>query len=127
MKIEELAKIIKESNYEFIGIRHLADDEEYKVGDYCRNSYDWDCENDISSYNTENPIELNGSCAYNTEIDTFYDEIDEIIEKLEKSIKISKVYVGKMVIIGSDCSEYGCDDNEIILKDAKVLYVQIEE
>ena len=124
LNVTELAQVIKQTDYTFIGIRHLTDDEDYKVGDTVRNSYDWDYENDISSYCTENPIELNGACAYNTEIDLFYDDEDEIVEKLEKAIKESNVYYGKIAIIASNRMKYGLDDEEIILEDAKVLYVE---
>ena len=56
--MKEIIRKITEENYKWIGIRHLADDENYTVGDFCRNSYDWDYENDCSSYDTENPEEL---------------------------------------------------------------------
>lgn len=39
-----LISAIANCNYNYIGIRHLADDEHYQVGDCCRNSYDWDYE-----------------------------------------------------------------------------------
>lgn len=38
---EKVLEVIKNSNYEIFGIRHIASDESYKVGDYARNSYDW--------------------------------------------------------------------------------------
>ena len=41
---EKVLEVIKNSSYEIFGIRHIASDESYKVGDYARNSYDWDIE-----------------------------------------------------------------------------------
>ena len=38
---KNIIDLIEASGAEYIGIRHLADDEHYNVGDYCRNSYDW--------------------------------------------------------------------------------------
>lgn len=122
MNVIEIAKIIKESKYQFFGIRHLADDEDYKIGDIARNSYDWDYENDISSYHTD-PIELDGTCAYNTQIESDFDELEEIVEKLNKSIK-NATYSGKIAVLGCNYIEYGADENEIIMEDAEVLFIE---
>lgn len=62
---KNIIDLIEASRAGYIGIRHLADDEHYNVGDYCRNSYDWDYELDRSTYDTEEPQELPGTCAYN--------------------------------------------------------------
>lgn len=120
MKTSEIAKRILESNFEFIGIRHLADDEEYSVGDICRNSYDWDYEYDCSSYGTENEVELDGTCAYDTKIDKYIDEQNEIEEKLKKALDEAP-YCGSAIIIGGNRIEYGADENEIIIRNAEVI------
>lgn len=118
---KEIIEAIENSKEAWIGIRHLADDENYEIGDYCRNSYDWDFENDQSTYNTDDPQELSGTCAYNTRIQIGWDEPEEIAEKLEKALKASACYMGEIVIISGNRAEYGNDDGEIIIKDATVL------
>mgnify|MGYP007010770073 FL=1 len=121
-----LIRAIANCNYNYIGIRHLSDDEHYQVGDWCRNSYDWDYEQDCSTYETENPIELPGTCAYNTGIDPNWDEPEEIAEKLEKAIEASGCYLGDLVIVAGDRMEYGNDDHEIIIADAVVISILAE-
>lgn len=118
---KEIIEAIENSKEAWIGIRHLADDENYEIGDYCRPSYDWDFEKDCSTYETEEPQELPGTCAYNTRIQVGWDEPEEIIEKLEKALRASACYMGQIVIISGNSAEYGNDDGEIIIKDAFVL------
>lgn len=123
MTREELIKTIDESGYEYIGIRHLEDDEEYAVGDFLRNSYDWNYEYDCSSYHTDEPVELPGTCAYHTGIRTGWDDEEELAEKLDKAIFGSSCYSGKAVIIGGNRSEWGNDEHEIIIEDAVVIAI----
>ena len=78
----ELITAIETSGYEYIGIRHLAEDEHYSIGDICRDSYDWDCDMDCSTYDTDEPISLGGTCAYNTRIQAGWDEKEEIIDQM---------------------------------------------
>lgn len=82
---EKVLEVIKNSSYEIFGIRHIASDESYKVGDCARNSYDWDIENDVSSYETDSR-ELDGTSAYFTDIDTLDDE-EEIEKKIAHCIR----------------------------------------
>lgn len=121
--MEELIRKINEEGYTWIGIRHLADDENYKVGDFCRNSYDWDYENDRSSYENDAPVELPGTCAYNTRINSGWDEDEEIEEKIHKAISGSACYSGKIAVIAGNSAEYGNDQEEIIIRDAEVIYM----
>lgn len=121
-KIKEAARTIMDSNYEIIGIRHITPDESYKVGDIARNSYDWDYENDLSSFQTS-PVELDGTCAYSTDIDINFDDENEIEEKLITALEASRIYSGTVVILGGNDYEYGNDDNEVIIEDAEVLYI----
>lgn len=120
---KELAEKIISSNYEYIGIRHLTEDEDYKVGDYCRSSYDWDYENDRSSYETDDPEELPGTCAYNTRIDPAWDDEEEVIGKIKNAISESSCYSGKIAIIAGNYAEYGNDPEEIIIRDAEVIFL----
>ena len=120
MKKEIIEKIMN-SNCGYIGIRHLADDEVYKIGDICRNSYDWDYENDCSSYGTDNEIELDGTCTVDTKIELEWDDMEEIEKKLEYAIELSEQYDGVIAIIGGNRIDYGADDNEIIIENATVI------
>ena len=108
-------------NYAFIGIRALADDETYEVGDACRDSYEWDYENDCSTYYTTGES-ANGTCA--VRVDTDDDDTDEqISEKINEIVK-NMNYVGDYVLIGGD--SYNLDgafdnDQEIRIIDATVI------
>lgn len=121
--MEELIRKIKQECYRYVGIRHLADDEEYNVGDICRNSYDWDYENDCSSYESNNPVELQGSCSFDTGIIAEWDDESEIRQKLENAIDASDCYCGRLAVIAGNRSECGSDDGEIIIKNAEVIYL----
>ena len=59
---EKVLEAIKNSSYDSFGIRRTCADEDYKVGDIARNSFYWDVENDLSSYQTE-PEEMDGTSA----------------------------------------------------------------
>lgn len=119
--MNDIIKAIKESNYHFFGIRHLADDENYEVDDLCRRSYDWNYEYDCSTYGTDEPQELPGTCAYSTGIDVAWDSDEEISEKLEKALLGSECYSGRPVIIAGDNYTYGNDEQEIIIENAVVI------
>lgn len=108
--------------YKVIGIRGLTRDENYKVGDICRPSYQWDYENDISTYDTDEPEELDGTCAKNTGIDTYFDEDEEIIEKINNSLKNFEYDGDKVLVAGNDYS-FGMDENEIIIEEAEVIHI----
>lgn len=123
MTMERLVNEVMNSGYAFIGIRHMADDENYQKGDWCRNSYDWDYEVDCSTYDTGSPVELPGTCAYDTRIELGWDEPEEIKEKLEKALEGSSAYFGEIIIIGGDRMEYGNDEEEIIINCAMVIEV----
>lgn len=121
---KELARSDVLSKYPFIGVRTLCPDENYKVGDTCRDSYDWDYEQDRSSYETDNPVSLGGTCAIDIRRDRELDGPDEIETALNDALKNSNDYSGnRKVIIGSKSQEYGADPQETILRDAEVLAV----
>jgi len=120
MKYSELIKLIRERKYMVIGIRSLSDDEKYNIGDICRYSYDWNHIHDRSTYGYEN-VMLNGTCAINTEIDYYWDEDDEIIEKIEETYE-KAYWKENVVIIAGYQWEYGEDDNEVIIEDAEVIF-----
>ena len=107
--------------FDRLGIRTTAYDENYSVGDTCRRSYDWDYNLDCSSFNTENPIKLNGTCAIELIIDE--DMTEEEIQKLINETVCE--YVGEQVIIigGNYTDDYCNDENEVIIDDATVLVI----
>lgn len=115
----ELVRSLNLSNYSALGIRSLAKDEHYDLGDTLRESYDWDLENDISSYYTENPRTLGGTSARDARIDTLWDDDLEIAEKLDEAVESN--YEGEKVLVGGDFYEWGYDDREVIISGAKVL------
>lgn len=127
MTVQDLLKKIKEERYSVVAIRHLCKDEEYSVGDICRNSFDWDLEYDQSSYDTENPVELNGTCGYSVFdlCDLDEDEIKKAKELLVNGLEESDGYEGKPVIIAGNRYEYGNDENEVIIQYAEVIATSI--
>lgn len=123
----QIIQTIERNRYAYIGIRHICEDEDYSIGDYCRDSYDWDYEYDRSSYDSDEPISLGGTCALSTGIDSGLDAPEEIIKKFESAIEKSKCYYGPMVIVAGNSATYGNDEDEIIIRDAIVLAVETED
>lgn len=124
MKKEDIKRwvnAIKENKFSSYGIRWIAEDESYSIGDIARNSYEWDIDNDISTYETEEPVELDGTCAIEIVIDTTFDSDEEIAEAVEEVLKNRNNYYGDPVLLASDDYEYGNDAGEIIMEDAKVI------
>lgn len=126
MDYKEIAKEILENNY-LAGVRALADDEEYQVGDYCRDSYEWDLENDCSTYHTTGEI-ANGTCA--TMIETEYFKTDdwetELAENIKKAIEANKERYGdkQVIVVSKQVNNDGMfDPGEIRLVNAKVIAV----
>lgn len=124
---EKVLEVIKNSSYDSFGIRRTCADEDYKVGDIARNSFYWDIENDLSSYQTE-PEEMGGTSARAILFDDM-DSDEENLEVIEKTIeKFKKEYPRclpeeKFIVLGSDCVEYDINDGDIIMEDAEVLYI----
>lgn len=99
------------------------------VGDWCPDSYSWDYELDCSTRETTGET-LNGACA--VEIDTRRlmldgDDDEDVAVQIEKAVSQSKKagYWGEqtLLIAGSDGYEYGDDENEIIIENAKVIAI----
>ena len=128
MTVQDLLRKITEEGYSVVAIRHLNKDENYSVGDICRDSFDWDYENDRSSYNTENPVELNGTCGYSISDICNLDKADvkKAEELLIDGLKNSDIYDGKCVIIAGNRYEYGNDEEEVIIAYAEVIATSIE-
>ncbi|MDO4486026.1 MAG: peptidoglycan DD-metalloendopeptidase family protein [Bacillota bacterium] len=102
-----------------LGVRGLADDEHYEIGDTLRESFDWDYENDVSTYDTDNPQPLGGTSAYNVDINWIMDDKEDMVEKLDNAAKSN--YLGEKVLISGYEAEYGADYNEIIIPNAVVV------
>lgn len=124
---EKVLEAIKNSNYDSFGIRRTCADEDYKVGGIARNSFYWDVENDLSTYQTE-PEEAEGTSARAILFDDM-DSDEKNLEVIEKAIeKFKKEYPccrpeEKFVVLGSDCVGYDINDGDIIMEDAEVLYI----
>lgn len=128
----ELEKIIKDNPFKFIGLR--GTDQPLEIGEILETSYRWDYEQDISSYDTDEPEELGGVCAINLthELqwhDWIEDEeemnevIDYMLEEIEKANDLYR-YNYNYIIISNTRNPLGYeenDDNEIILADAEVI------
>lgn len=127
MKYLEIAKEILEKNYAVVGVRSLREDEHYEVGDYCRESYEWDLEHDCSTYDLygEEGEKAGGTCA--TYIESNYFETDdwerELAERIEEAIEYNRSYDGEQVIIAGDgdCTDGSFDPREVRIVNARVI------
>lgn len=105
------------SKYPCLGLRGLQADEQYKIGDTSRNSYDWDFENDCSSED-----ELNGTCA--VQINTmFVADCEDLISEIEETISFAEDYSERIVLLGGYSETQGDDGSERIIENAKVLAI----
>ena len=121
LNIKEILQKVNENGYGVVAIRHLSDDEEYRVGDTCRNSYDWNYDEDHSTYEDEEPVELDGTCGLFENLDE--DEVEEAESLLNRAVEAASIYTGKIAIIAGDSYSYGADDSEVIIKDAEVICI----
>lgn len=123
-KIMKVAQKIWDEDLIFVGVRTLCDDEQYKIGDYCRESYEWNYEYDCSTYDIdgENEETAGGTCA--TYINVDVDSVEELAQEIKKAIEFNKIYPGsKQAIIAGDGYDTSgvLDDKEIRIKNAYVL------
>ena len=118
-----LAKEILDNGW-YVGVRSLCPDEQYEVGDECRESYEWDFENDCSTYHTTGET-AGGTCA--TYIDTQFfvtdDQVSELAVRIAETIKKNSIYGGQQVIIaGHSVNNDGAfDSDEVRIVGAWVL------
>lgn len=99
MNVEKILETIKENDYSVVAIRHCCPDEEYKIGDICRNSFEWNEEYECSSYDTEEPEEMDGVCGYAMFELIETDDAEEAKEIIERAIEESSIYDGNNVIV----------------------------
>lgn len=121
----DIAKEIIEKRFYAVGVRSLCEDEQYSIGDYCRESYEWDIEEDCSTYYTTGET-ANGTCA--THIDNQYfttnDEVIELAERIAQVVKENQDnYGGQQIIIaGNQINRDGLfDSDEIRIANAIVI------
>lgn len=130
--MEELLNIMKAAHkdgFRSFGIRSINTriSGRANVGDILPKSYDWDMEQDCSTYDTTGET-LPGTCAIwvNTEWINYNDDWDpDILNSLESGLKLAHGYYGdEYVLVGSrEYGEWGWEEREIILEDAQVLAI----
>jgi len=111
--------------YAYVGLRTLCPDEHYQVGDVCRNSYAWDFVEDCSSHDTDNPRQLNGTCALDCGIEDY--DLDAWPDEAELLAELATTVYnygdGQKVLIAGDYATRGDDPAEIIIENAVVIYI----
>ena len=127
---KEIAKKILENGNDVVGIRSLCNDESSQEGAECRESYEWDFENDCSTYSTTGET-AGGTCV--TLIDTEgvwfdgfdSDDVDLLAENIEVALNTNDVYEGvTAIIVGDKFNTDGIfDQEEMRIVKAKVLVV----
>lgn len=114
-------RILRKCNYpEAFGVRFCP----YMVqgGEGLEASYQWDIENDVSCYETTG-VQLAGTSAINIIeliLDDTYYEVDEAARQIFEIITTA-AYDGYPCIIRGAFSEYGQDENEVLIEDAEVV------
>ena len=94
MDAKEVLKKMNENYFSVAAIRRCRKDENYEVGDICRNSFDWNYEKDESTFEDDEPVELSGTCGMRIEnLENLDNEEAAEAEKiLEKALKDSESY-----------------------------------
>ena len=122
----EIIRKAYEDGSRFFAIRSMASDENYNVGDDCRESYDWDPENDCSTYFTSGQT-AGGTCGTKVRNDFYFDGSDdeEIENAVSEATDLAREYGYELVLIagdGDECLNHSVDDeNEARITDAKVI------
>ena len=121
-----------ENGYRNFGIRVTPHEcNPLAVGDNIPDSYDWDVENDCSTYETTGET-LGGACTVGINTSCiWFDGSDEdnadLAEEIENAIQKAKKagYWGEQIILAGNETgcEYGQDADEIILPNAKVIAI----
>jgi hypothetical protein len=94
-----------------LAVRGLQDDEQYNVGDGCRESLAWDEELGQSA-----DYGIGGTCAVCV-VDC-YGYFDR-----DASIALAKEYSDRVVLVGGDSYSRGNDEHEVIIPNAVVLEI----
>lgn len=124
----ELIRKAYEDGKRTFAVRAMTDDENYSVGDDCRESYDWDFENDCSAYVT-NGMKAGGTCGVKISSDFYFDGSDDedVENAVSEAIEKAKEYGSNVALIAGDrdvCCDYSVDDeNEARITNAVVIAV----
>lgn len=113
MTAQEILKAIEanKKNYRYFGIRR--DDRVFKIGEELPHSYDWNTEDE----------ELDGTCATGFGHLWFDGEQDDI-DTVQAALDVNEMYDGENIyLIAGWSSEYGNDEDEIIINGAEVVAI----
>lgn len=123
MKYLETAKEIIANKW-YVAVRATCSDEHYEVDDACRESYEWDLENDCSAYHTTGET-AGGTCGIGVDAEDC--SAEELAARIEAAVKIVKDrgygdVGGQTVIIAGKYvnRDYQMDDDEIRIRNAWV-------
>jgi len=120
MDVKNILSTIKSARGSYIGIRSLTPDEQYSVGDYARQSYEWDADSDCSAYYTTGETAggtccvLAHTCNYSLDDPDDAEAVEaEIIRAIDKA---SGVYgSGRLAVLVADrdvSRDYAVDDED---------------
>lgn len=121
---KEIAKKIIDEGIDLVGVRSLCEDEQYKVGDECRESYEWNFEHDCSTYDLDggDGEKAGGTCATQIKVET--EDVEELAQHIEEIVKENALYANEKqaIIAGHGVNnDHTLDPGEIRLTDAYVL------
>ena len=122
-----IAKEIMKRRLYSVAVRGLQSDEQYKPGDFARESYEWDYENDCSTYFTTGAL-AHGTCGTYVNasgINMFFDDPAELATRIEAAAK-KNGYSDRLAVIAGDRTDMDYDhpdENETRIIDAIVIAV----
>lgn len=108
-----------------VGVRVIPHGEKAEVGEILRNSFDHDYDRDISSYYSDEPVELDGACAIEVDYDWEDEDLQLFLSEMQRSLDFAKsLYQGQqIVLIGGEDYSWGDDEKEVIIEKAEVLHI----
>jgi hypothetical protein len=118
-KNQVAAKYSEISQYNYLGLRSICEDENYTVGNTARNSLDWDAENDCSSSE-----ELSGTSAIFLNA-SWLEDAEDLITRIENTLPEMSQYNGgrHIVLLGGWGASQGTDEGERVIVSAEVLAI----
>ena len=124
--LEIASEIIKNYRFKAVGVRSLCEDEKYKVGDYARDSYEWDFEEDCSTFYTDSET-TDGTCATEIVISDWLCEEDapNLAKQIEITVKENEMYGDNQVILVGEATskDTQLDNKEVRIRNAKVIAI----
>lgn len=103
----------------YLAVRATRPDEQYKVDEECRESYEWDLEHDVSSYFTTRET-AGGTCGLG--VNTYgkdnvgYCSVEELTQRVAQRVEEVRAYGGERIILiaGRNLNtDYQMDDGEV--------------